>query len=414
MTTVFDDSHIHSIAELQAFIEAAEVFEIKATCSPGERAQWIRERLLRFRYRTLTKTEKSILRTYLCTVTGLKERALKYHITAYKRGRTVSTSYERHCFPVTYTNADHECLAETDNLHGRLNGHATREICRAMYAVGDMRFLRLQGISNGHLYNLRGSRIYREQALTIAKTKPVQVPIGKRQKPEPDGQAGFIRVDTVHQGDRHGEKGVYHINLVDEVTQWEIVVAVEEIAERFLENVLAAALDSFPFVIRNFHSDNGSEYINKTVARLLNTLLIRQTKGRPRHSNDNGLVESKNGSVIRKHMGYWHIPGKWAPRINGFYRDHLIPYVNFHRPSAFPTEKTEPNGRKKIAYKHYRTPLQKLLSLSGVERCLKPGITLAWLKEQATRKTPNQAAAEMQEAKRVLFKMIGDDLSGTM
>jgi transposase InsO family protein len=339
---MFDDANIRSIEELQTFIEAAEVFGMKASCSAEERATWIRERLLRFRYRKLGKNEKGILRTYLCTVTGLKERALKYHITAYKRGRNVSASYERHCFPVTYTNEDRELLAETDNLHGRLNGHATREICKAMYAAGDKRFVRLQDISNGHLYNLRDSRIYREQALTIAKTKPVQVPIGKREKPQPNGQAGFIRVDTVHQGDQNGEKGVYHVNLVDEVVQWEIVVAVEEISESFLEDVLMAALDSFPFVIQNFHSDNGSEYINKTVAALLNKLLIRQTKSRSRHSTDNGLVETKNGAIIRKHMGYWHIPGKWAPRINVFYRDHLVPY----RPHSQRRRLTPMAGRK--------------------------------------------------------------------
>jgi len=411
---MFDDTHIRSVQDLETFIDAAEVFSIKAVCPRRERARWIRERLERFRYGKLAKREKRILCRYLCAVTGYDERTLRYHITAYKHGTEVCGNYRRHRFVVTYCNSDRELLAETDNLHGRLNGHATKEICKAMYEAGDVRFERLQNISNGHLYNLRSSRIYREQALTIAKTKPVQVPIGKREKPHPNGQPGFIRVDTVHQGDRNGEKGVYHINFVDEVTQWEIIVAVEEISEAFLEAVLDTALECFPFVIQNFHSDNGSEYINKTVAKLLNKLLIHQTKGRPRHSNDNGLVETKNGAIIRKHMGYWHIPGKWASRINVFYRDHPVLYVNFYRPSAFPTEKTEENGRKRISYKHYRTPLQKLLSIPDVEHYLKPGITIDTLKAQATQKTPNQAAAEMQEAKRKLFKMIGDDLSTTM
>lgn len=414
MTTMFNDDHICTVADIRTFLDAAEIFGMTAVCPRRERAGWIQEHLLRFRYSHLAKKEKGLVQRYLQTITGLKDRAIQEHIAAYKRGKTLCVSYKRRRFPATYTNSDREVLAETDNLHGRLNSHATKEICKAMYEAGDARFARLRRISNGHLYNLRSSRLYREQALTIAKTTPVQVPIGKREKPQPNGQAGFIRVDTVHQGDRSGEKGVYHINLVDEVVQWEVIVAVEEISEAFLEGVLVAALDCFPFVIRNFHSDNGSEYINKTVARLLNTLLIRQTKGRPRHSNDNGLVETKNGAIIRKHMGYWHIPGKWAPRINVFYRDHLIPYINFYRPSAFPTEKREPNGRKKISYKQYRTPLQKLHSLPAEDRNLKPGITMKILKVDAARKTPNKAAEELQEAKRTLFKMIGDDLSATM
>lgn len=411
---MFDDSHIRSIDDLQTFLAAAETFGMKAACPLSERAEWIRQRLMRFHYIALSRKEKGIVRAYLRAVTDIPESTLKYHVTAYKEGKQLCIPYARHRFSVTYTDGDRELLAETDNAHGRLNGHATRSILRAMHDAGDGRFVRLQDISNGHLYNLRTSRLYRECSMTFEKTKPTQVPIGKREKPRPDGRAGFIRIDTVHQGDQNGEKGVYHINLVDEVVQWEIVIAVPEISESFLAEALTIVLVLFPFAIINFHSDNGSEYINKTVAALLNKLLIRQTKGRPRQSGDNGLVETKNGAVIRKHMGYWHIPKKWAPRINVFYRDHLNPYINFYRPSAFPTMKILHNGKKQISYKEYMTPLQKLCSLSPENQHLKPGITIAMLKAEAARKTPNQAAEEMQEAKRKLFRMIGDDLSATM
>lgn len=411
MTARFDDSQIRSIAELEAFLAATKVCSLKAAVPRKERAQWIRGHLLRFRYRTLQRKQKRILREYLCAVTGLKERTLKYHVTAYLDGKTICAPYKRNRFPCAYTQTDRELLAETDNLHGRLNSDATRAILRDMHGSGDARYARLRKISNSHLYNLRQSRVYRDRALTIAKTKPVQVPIGKREKPEPEGQPGFIRVDTVHQGDQDGEKGVYHINLVDEVVQWEVIVAVPDISEQFLVPVLAEALELFPFAIQNFHSDNGGEYINKTVAALLNKLLIRQTKGRPRRSNDNGLAETKNGAIIRKHMGYWHIPKKWTPRINRFYREHFIPYINFYRPCGFPTETRLPNGKKKITYKDYRTPLQKLLSIKHVEQYLRSSITAESLRAMVARKTPNQAAAEMQEAKRELFKMIGDNLS---
>ena len=77
------------------------------------------------------------------------------------------------------------------------------------------------------------------------------------------------------------------MNLVDEVTQWEIVFAVAEISERFLLPLLKEALNQFPFVIQNFHSDNGSEYINYKVADLLERMGISQTKSRARRSNDN-------------------------------------------------------------------------------------------------------------------------------
>ena len=162
----------------------------------------------------------------------------------------------------------------------------------------------ISAISSSHIYNLRVTRQYQSHSLTIKKTNPVKVPIGERRKPDPQGKPGYLRVDTVHQGDLEKEKGIYHINIIDEVTQWEIVGSVEKISEHYLEPLLEDLISQFPFTIINFHSDNGSEYINKVVAKLLNKLLIQQTKSRARHCNDNALAECKNGAVIRKYIGY--------------------------------------------------------------------------------------------------------------
>ena len=193
--------------------------------------------------------------------------------------------------------------------------------------------------------------------MTFTKTQAVQRSIGERRKPEPNGKPGYLRVDTVHQGDLDGEKGVYHINSVDEVAQWQIVAAVEKISEAYLEPILMILLDQYPFVIIEFHADNGGEYVNHVVAALLNKLLIRLTKSRSRHTNDNALVESKNGSVIRKHMGYFYIHQKHAPRINEFYIKYFNPYLNFHRPSGFATKKViDKKGKVKNVYDVYLTP----------------------------------------------------------
>jgi hypothetical protein len=67
---------------------------------------------------------------------------------------------------------------------------------------------------------------------------------------------------------------VYHINAVDEVTQWQIVAATPRIGEAWLEPLLEAMIRQFPFLILGFQTDNGSEYIDAVIARLLNKLLI--------------------------------------------------------------------------------------------------------------------------------------------
>jgi hypothetical protein len=208
----------------------------------------------------------------------------------------------------------------------------------------------------------------------------------------------------VHQGDQNSAKGVYHINAVDEVTQWQIVAATERISEAWLEPVLVALLRQFPFRIRGFHSDNGSEFVNHTVARLLNKLLIEQTKSRPRHSNDNGLVETKNGAVIRKHMGYGYIAGEHAQAIHGFYAQHLNPYLNYHRPCAQADLEVDEKGRQRRYYRRYQTPLETLLALPQAAQYLRDGLTLATLQRIAARRGDTEAAQHMQQAKRQLFE----------
>jgi hypothetical protein len=230
--------------------------------------------------------------------------------------------------------------------------------------------------------------------------------IGERTKPEPRGRPGYIRVDTVHQGDQAHQKGVYHINAVDEVTQWEIVASVSRIAEYDLDPLLEIMLNQFPFHIKGFHSDNGGEYVNRTVAQLLNKLLIRFTRSRPRRPDDNGLVESKNGSVIRKNLGYTHIPQSCASLLNVYHKENLNPYINFHRPCFFPVAVVDHKGKVKNTYPYERikTPYEKLKSLPQVETYLRPGITLKTLDAIANQMSDNQCAERMVKARSLLFK----------
>ena len=227
----------------------------------------------------------------------------------------------RRPFPRRYTNADVGLLAEVDALHGTLSGPPTRKLCaRALHLFGDRRFERLAAISNGHLYNLRHATSYqRRRGAVPAPTRSAQVAIGERRRPQPFGQPGWIRVVTVHQGDLDGIKGLYHLNLVDEVTQFQCIGSVEHIHAACLKPLLDALLRAFPFTLHGFHADNGSEFINREVAALLQALHIDAfTKSRARRSTDNALVESKNGSVIRKHLGHGHIPSRCAEQLNAF------------------------------------------------------------------------------------------------
>jgi len=413
---MYNDENLHTITDLRVFLASPASFTVTIIGTSTERAAWIYERLVRFKYLTCRKPDKGTILRYLLRVIQLTEKQLDRHISAYKQGAKLCRSYQRNTFASRYTHEDSQLLAEVDNATGRLAGGPTVVLIRNQYATGDQRFERLRQISVAQLYRLRAATVYKEKALTVAKTKSINLPIGERRKPESAGKPGFIRIDTVHQGDWNGNKGVYHINLVDEVTQWEVVVAVEEISESYLLPALRTALSTFPFKLRNFHSDNGSEFINYRVARLLEKLRIAQTKSRPRKSTDNGLIETKNGAIIRKELGHWHIPRAFAVRINRFYQEHLIPYLNFHRPCHFPEKGVQANGKVRIRYpnKNCQTPYQKLRSVPHFRQCLRSGVTVTNLNQQATAKTPLEAALEKKQARDKLLKIVLPKLSGTL
>ena len=271
---------------------------------------------------------------------------------------------------------------------------------------GDTRYRTIATISMQHIYNMRKSVLYLRITKNYKKTKPAVVPIGERRRPEPNGIPGYIRVDTVHQGDKNGHKGVYHINTVDESTQFEFVGAVEQISERYLIPLLAKLIESYPFQIVNFHSDNGSEFINKVVVKLLNKLLITLTKSRPRHSNDNALVETKNGWVLRKWMGYQFIEQKHAEKINTFYFGCFNEYINYHRPCGFATRLQDSKGKIKKIYRQedFQTPYEKLKSIPESGKYLKKGITFAMLDKIVYSKSDNDMAATVQKQRSRLFE----------
>jgi transposase InsO family protein len=350
------------------------------------------------------------VRRYIEKMTGLSRAQVTRLIAGYTAsGRVRVTVYRRRRFAQLYTRSDIELLASVDEAHETLSGPATRRILEREFDVYKRpEYARLATISVAHLYNLRHHQRYRERLLNYTRTRPTTVSIGERRKPQPQGQPGFLRLDTVHQGDQPngGEKGVYHINAVDEVTQWQVTGATPRISEAYLQPVLEHMLRQFPFRILGFHTDNGSEFINKTVAQLLDKLRVEQTKSRPRQSGDNGLVETKNGAVIRKHIGYGYIDAGHADRINSFYREFLNPYLNYHRPCAQADVKIDEKGRKRVSYKRYQTPLETLLALDKPARYLRKGLSINTLKHIAAALSDTEAARRMQQAKARLFDQL--------
>lgn len=396
-------------AQLEQFLGGAQICSYEVLSSKDERYEWVQKTLVQFRYAQLSKPDKGIVTRYLCRISGYSQAQIKRLIRQYNQtGQCVRKQRTSNGFSRRYTDTDIRLLAEMDELHETPCGAVVKKLCARALAQGDSRYERLALISASHIYNLRGSTSYQQRRRHFEKTRAKPSSIGERRKPSPEGRPGYLRVDTVHQGDQDKRKGVYHINLVDEVTQFEITFATEKISERYLAPGLEVAMARLPFKIRGFHSDNGSEFINKTVSKLLQKLHVDFTKSRSRQSNDNALAESKNASVIRKHFGYEHIPQHWASEINDALSEPLYRYQNFHRPCFFPNTIIDDKGkqRKTYPYKNLMTPIEKLLCIDNIEQHLKEGVTVLTLQQYAQAKTDTEAAHELKQAKQKLFQRI--------
>lgn len=405
---------ICTLDKMQKIISIDEEFRIELRFNKEEIYNWLNDQLDEVVYRKLKKKRKSIVLKFIKRVTKYSGKQVKRLIAKYKQRELSWNKEARSLIHSVYNHEDIKLLHQVDEEH-RLSGQATKAIFqRELLMFGDERFRRLANISVAHIYNLRSSDVYLNYGRVFDKTKSVISNIGIRRKPQPNGQPGYFRVDTVHQGDKRKKKGVYYINVVDEVIQYEYVFCVKAISQRYLKEILEHLVVICPFKIINFHSDNGSEYINQTVAHLLNKLHIKQTKSRARKHNDNGLVESKNGSVIRKHFGYFHIPATDYNKnlINKFCLKYFNAYLNFHRPCGFPSIVTDKKGKeiRKYRQEDYKTPYEKLKPLPNAEKHLKEGIKFEDIDEVAYNLSDTEYAQRMNKAKKMMLKKLKLDL----
>lgn len=409
MNIKMKDSNLKDIREVKEFLENSEGMEFEKI-DRKEAYEWIEGILKKFDYLVCRKKHKTIIKRYINKVTGYSRKQITNLIAKFRdTGEIKREEYERHKFEKKYTSNDIRLLANTTEKHEYPNGASIKCILKRMAEVyGQEKYKRLSGISVSHIYNLRKTDVFRWTVTYYQGTKKSKaVGIGKREKPQPKGRPGFIRVDSVEQGSTRAGGGVYHVDTVDEKTQFQVVGSLPSLKKKHMVPLLLKIIKQYPFKIINFHADNGSEYINQYVAKLLNELLIELTKSRPRHTNDNALAETKH-TVIRKWIGYGYIAKKHAVDLNKFYFNYFNEYLNFHKPCAFPVEKIDKKGkvRKKYPQECYKTPYEKFKSLPDAGKYLKEGVTFEQLDKIAMRCTDNEMAEKVQDSRDELFDKI--------
>ncbi|CAE6872534.1 hypothetical protein R75465_08380 [Paraburkholderia aspalathi] len=410
-----NEAQVSTVGKMRQVLAGTQALEFRQAGDDAGRYSWIDAVLRRVDYRQLGRPDRGVVLAYLRHLSGYSRATVTRLVSRWMARKPLVKQYRapEHAFARRYTAVDVALLAEVDRAMGTLSGPATACVLRRQRDVfGDARFERLGSIPVGHLYNLRNSAAYRNRRVLQTKTRPTKaVTIGTRKAPTPEGRPGFVRIDSVHQGDLDGTKvPVSHQRGRLRHPVGGVTATVQTISGTHLLPVIEQMLEQFPFTILGFHADNGSEYVNHNVARMLEKLRIEFTRSRPRHSNDNGLAETKSGAVVRKMFGYGHIPQHHAAHFNTFCVEFLNPFLNFHRPCLFSTDVPDPAKpgriRRKYDPKDVMTPLDKLASLPDAETFLREGITLDELRQFACALTDLQAAGELNEARAALFRRV--------
>ena len=174
---------------------------------------------------------------------------------------------------------------------------------------------------------------------------------------------GFLEVDLVaHCGDDGGGHFLYTLVMTDVATGWiELAALLFRDQETTLQGIerLRAQL---PFDMLGLDTDNGKEFLNYLLYHYCEEESITFTRSRPYKKNDQYHVEQKNGSVVRKFVGYDRFEGIEPCRVLGMLYEPLRLYVNFFQPFLKLLSKKREGSRVIKKYDTAQTPYQRVVA----------------------------------------------------
>ena len=176
---------------------------------------------------------------------------------------------------------------------------------------------------------------------------------------------GFMEADLVaHCGDRAEGAFLNTLVLTDIATGWTECLALLRRSETDVRGAIHAARQSLPFALLGLDTDNGGEFINYELLRYCEDENITFTRSRAYRKNDQAHVEEKNGSVVRRLVGYDRFEGMDAWRALTALYAVLRLYINFFQPCMKLLSKERRDGRITKRYDRAQTPYQRVLNSS--------------------------------------------------
>jgi hypothetical protein len=174
---------------------------------------------------------------------------------------------------------------------------------------------------------------------------------------------GFVEADLVaHSGPVAKGSFVQTLVLTDIATGWTECAPLLVREQQLLTEVLSEMRKLLPFALLGLDTDNDSVFMNETVRDYCLAAGIEFTRCRPYRKNDQAWVEQKNGSVVRRTVGYRRFEGLEAAAVLARLYAALRLFVNFFQPSFKLAAKAREGAKVTKRYHPPATPYQRLLA----------------------------------------------------
>jgi hypothetical protein len=180
-------------------------------------------------------------------------------------------------------------------------------------------------------------------------------------------EAGFLEIDLVaHCGATTKGEHLWTLDMTDVLTGWTVLVAMKGKGQVGTEAAIEAARKQFPFAVKGLDCDNGSEFLNAHLLKYCGERQITFTRSRPYKKNDQCHVEERNGSVVRRFVGYRRLESDEELAVLRAIYQRVNRYHNYYWPMMRLLSKERHGSRVKKVYDTPRTPYRRLLGLDGV------------------------------------------------
>lgn len=192
---------------------------------------------------------------------------------------------------------------------------------------------------------------------------------------------GDMEADLVsHGGESAAGSFVHTLTLTDVASGWTECVALVVRDGALVVAALEQMRTRMPFPLRGFDTDNGGEFMNEAVAAYCREHGIPCTRSRPYHKNDQAWVEQKNGSVVRRLVGYRRLEGLAAAEaLSRLYAASRL-FVNFFQPSFKLASKARVGAKVRKTYHAPETPCARLLASAAIPDDMKTRLEAVALK----------------------------------